>query len=1192
MADLLPFPPATTATPQPPDWRERQRALDTRASWIVEAPAGSGKTGLLIQRYLRLFADPGVDQPEQILAITFTRKATGELRDRVLRQLESATRNDPPGNEFDRQTRPLAEAVLARDRASAWGLLDHPRRMNISTIDAVSAEIARALPLLSGSGGRQSPVPDATHLYQEAARRTLLQLGGPDTALDHALRTVLLHRDANLIDCERLIAQMLQVREQWGELVPLAGHHLEDAYLETEVLPRLERALETTVCRALTQLSRTIPRDLLRELTLAAAEYGRLDGYRDAVSPIALFAGCDEPPGERAEDLAHWRALIHLLVAPSTRTWRKSFNVNHLGFAAQKHHKDHLARLILRLHDRDDLLHAMCRLGKLPPTRYPQEQWLVAKALFRVLSRALAELQIVFAEAGECDFSEIALAARAALDHDNGVDDLAAAVGFRTRHLLIDEMQDTSTSQYRLIERLTQGWDGVSQTVFLVGDPKQSIYRFRQARVERFVRTMHDLALGDLPLGCLRLTANFRSQGRLVAQFNEDFAKLFPPLLNIAHPEDVPFAAASAMLPAGSSPGSRWHARVVPYSDDPEARTRSRQRITQQNARATREIAIEWLSRDTPATVAVLVRSRSHLAGIAAELKRDDGEGAVPYRAVEIEPLGERQEILDLTALTRALLHPADRVAWLAVLHAPWCGLGLADLHMLTGAGDPKLKERTIPDLLRDRGHLLSPTAEDRLARVWPVLEEANRQRGRLPLAQWVERTWHSLGGSAYLDREKIANTQEFFSLLDELEATGERVDLATLSQRLTKLYARPAVHPFAVDLMTIHGAKGLEWDVVIVPALDRPGQMDRSRLLEWAELDGDSEDAAQVVLAPIAGRGEASQDLNSWIREIHKTREAAERKRLLYVASTRAKQELHLFATPDESKDAAIKPVWNSLLASAWPIAEPFFTGSGGLEAEENPRLAISGDFVGDLAAQAANPIPISRPPTLQRLPAGYDPAARFTSLNLPVPPPAPEPPRTAFVRPEGSFAARSFGNAMHALLDAAAQKIAAESTPLEAMLAAIRTWQPRAASLLRADGLAPAMVTRLAPRIVDALLSTLNDPDGQWILGAHPDAPLTAAQSEVALADIRIDRLFHAGPTPRAPGAGYLWIVDYKTGTHAPGGLEEFLARERARYQPQLEAYARTLSLTPSASPAGVRLALYYPSLARLLWWIPETA
>ena len=127
-------------------------------------------------------------------------------------------------------------------------------------------------------------------------------------------------------------------------------------------------------------------------------------------------------------------------------------------------------------------------------------------------------------------------------------------------------MQDTSTGQYGLIELLTQGWDGRSQTVFLVGDPKQSIYLFRQARVERFVRTMQTGQLGELPVGCLRLTANFRSQQGLVEEFNEDFSLLFPRDVDAANPEEVPYAAAVAVngpRALGGVRGIVWHTGVL-----------------------------------------------------------------------------------------------------------------------------------------------------------------------------------------------------------------------------------------------------------------------------------------------------------------------------------------------------------------------------------------------------------------------------------------------------------------------------------------------------------------------------------------------------------------------------------------------------------------------------------------------------
>lgn len=1216
VAELLLFPEwavpvrETVREIAPPDAAERARALDIRASWIVEAPAGSGKTGLLIQRFLKLLADPGVEAPEQVLAITFTIAATGEMRDRVLGQLQAAADGTAAADGFEGETRPLAEAVLRRGREAGWALLEQPRRLNIRTIDSVCAEIARSLPVLSGTGGRLAPTLDASGLFQEAARRTLGQLGGADERLSGALGSLLLHRDGNLADCERLIAAMLEWRDQWGQLIPLTGDALEDAALDAVVLPRLQRAVELAICQGLTELARTISSADLRDLTEAGAELAHLDGYKGAPSPIALCAGRNEPPEERAEHLAHWRALVGLVVTKSGE-WRKGFQGQYLKFEVGKAHAERLRVLVARLCDNGELLKAMCRLGTLPPAEYPAEQWAVAKVLFRVLGHALVELQLVFAEEGQCDFAELGLAARAALARDSGADDLAAALGVETRHLLVDEMQDTSTSQYDLIARLTRSWDGHSQTVFLVGDPKQSIYRFRQARVERFVRMLHERCLGDLPLTPLRLTANFRSQPRLVRQFNETFAKIFPAAVNIAHPEEVPYVEARAIRSETAADGLCWHVQAVDYEPDPVAQAAVSRRGGREQARAIREIAMQWLGRALPGErtkpwrIAVLVRSRAHLVPIVAEFKRTGDEGAVPFRAVEIEPLGERQEVLDLVSLTRALLHPADRVAWFAILHAPWCGLGLADLHRLAGEEDATLRERNVGELIHQRGHLLSAEGEERLGRVWPVLLAAAAQRGRMPLAERVERTWRTMGGDTYLTAEQRENSARFFRLLDELAGGGERLDLAVLSRRMKKLYAEPAVHAGAVDLVTIHGAKGLEWDVVIVPALERIAQPDRGFLLNWMEVDSSEANAAHVVLAPIPGSGEPSRELNQWIRAVHSMREEAERKRLLYVACTRASEELHLFAAPGTTAKGAVSVDPSSMLKTAWPVAEAYLETANWEAAdwEAADREAADWEAAGDeqtfdlaAAGEEAGLHLVGaegRPPTLYRLPLWFDPAARMRA-EVPLQPtledPAPSGFAVPYLRPEGSLAARAFGNAVHAFLEVVARRIA-EGGTAAALQAEVPSWLPRAGAVLRSAGLAPGVVARSSQRVIDALSATLGSPEGRWILAAHPDAASEYALAglEGGDAGLRLDRIFRAGATPTEAGADYLWIVDYKTGNHAAAGLEGFLEEQRELYRPQLEAYARTVVALTAIPHHGLRVALFYPTLARITWWVP---
>ena len=1198
-----------------PDAQERERALDVRQSWIVEAPAGSGKTGLLIQRYLKLLGDESVKEPEQVLAITFTLKATAEMRERVMAQLEAATRGNaiPAESEFDLSLRELAQAVLRRDRLLNWRLLEHPRRLKIRTIDSVCGEIARLLPVLSGSGGRLAPVDDPTLMYREAARQTLMQLGGIDAELDAALRTVLLHRDGSLAECESLLMEMLPLRNQWGDLVPLLGREeMNDDFLDREVLPQLQRALEEAVCAGLNEFAHAVPADFLQALASLAVSFADIEPYQREVSPIAICSGKVGVPSTDPADLEHWRALIHLLVTPSNGTWRKSFAKNTLGFETTPQQKKSMKALLDEVTHRDDLLQAIEKVNRLPPAVYPHEQWLVAKALFRVLSRALAELKVIFARRGECDFPEWGLLAEVALREEGAVEDLNAALGMKLQHLLVDEMQDTSTSQYLLIELLTQGWDGHSQTVFLVGDPKQSIYLFRQARVERFVKTMQKQMLGDLPLGHLRLTANFRSQRDLVHAFNQDFSLLFPHEVNDTSPEEVPYVKAQTVRGPSKSAAQNivWHTQVLAAEGTLEDKAVARRRQLKAQAQQVRQIIEQWQTRPLPEgrsepwKIAVLVRSRNVLPEIVAELK-DEARGAILFRAVDIEALGERQEVLDLFALTRALLHPADRVAWFAVLHAPWCGLGLADLHLLAGADDPSWAERCVEEVIAERGDLLSEESCARLAKVWPVLCAAQDHRTGLTAAQWVERTWRSLGGDAYLQAAELANAHRYLQLLDEVEQQAGTLDLSLLQRRLSKLFAQPATGTGMVDLMTIHGAKGLEWDVVLVPGLEKRAQAERARLLTWNEIESNDEGAARIVLAPIAGRGEGSKELNDWLRRIDKTREAAERKRLFYVACTRAREELHLFASPEMTSKGEIRPAYGSLLATAWPAAERHFAASAITEVRSTTTSSAEKMFVLSLvdevahdreefavdlaAAESEQQHEEVRPAMLQRLPASFHPEARFTGKRtLPYGDDAAMPSPVSFERPKGSFEARAFGNAVHAYVEILTKQFADKTA--DNLLREISGWSPRIAAVLRADGLPPAVVDRLVPRVKTALGNMLHDPEGLWLLGAHDEAFTEFAlaswgDTPDTLRSLRMDRVFLAGPDPLAAGKDYLWIVDYKTATHGRAGIDEFLAGERAKYAPQMESYA--LLMRDRVAEGNVRVGLYHAMLPKLAWW-----
>ena len=202
------------------DEAARTAALDVERSFIVQAPAGSGKTELLIQRYLKLLAE--VEHPEEILAITFTRKAAAEMQLRVIEALLRAVAGDMPSEPHERITAAAAARALARDRDRQWNIVANPRRLRIQTLDSLNASIARARPLsTTGGAAGNSVIADAEmdNLYRQAAALTLDQLTEPGAYCD-VTEHVLRHLDNNTGLYLDYLARMLATRDQW---LPFVG---------------------------------------------------------------------------------------------------------------------------------------------------------------------------------------------------------------------------------------------------------------------------------------------------------------------------------------------------------------------------------------------------------------------------------------------------------------------------------------------------------------------------------------------------------------------------------------------------------------------------------------------------------------------------------------------------------------------------------------------------------------------------------------------------------------------------------------------------------------------------------------------------------------------------------------------------------------------------------------------------------
>jgi ATP-dependent exoDNAse (exonuclease V) beta subunit len=1102
----------------------RQRALDV-ASFIVEAPAGAGKTELLTQRYLRLLAV--VEQPEEVLALTFTNKAATEMRDRILGSLGRAARGEMPEEPHKQLTFGLAQKVLAHDAAQGWQLLGHPGRLRITTLDALCASLARQMPYLSRFGAQPGVSEDAEAHYATAARRTLemVEAGGDDAEI---VAAALAFMDNNVGRLEKLLIAMLGRRDQWLQ----HASRIESGVMKTEVEAGFAALIERDLA-AVGELLNARMQTLLMPLARFAAA--------NVPDILVAIADWNEHLSATIADLPRWQAAARLLLTGTGRL-RKLVD-KRIGFPADKEFGDQkkaMLELLAEMRGIDRLEEALSMLVRLPQPELSEVEWATVECFSRLLRLAAGQLWLAFQEAGEVDFIEIAARAGLALGDDEAPTDLAQALDYRIRHLLVDEFQDTSPTQVGLIEKLTRGWmpdDG--RTLFVVGDPMQSIYRFRKADVGLFLR-VRERGIGDIRLGHLRLFRNNRSYPGIVDWVNAAFPAIFPAA-------DSPEAGAVRYAESAATRAAREDSGVVVHAviarDGADAVAEEACRVLEIIQRARHEAPDE--------RIAILVRARSHLDALVAEIRRSAPE--LRFQAVDIEGLDGRQHVQDLLTLFRALHHRADRIHWLALLRAPWCGLTLADLHALA-ADDRK---STIWQLMQDEARVarLSEEGRRRLMHVREVLQLAFADRARQHPRRWLEGIWLMLGGPRCLGApEALKDVEAFFALVDKLVA-ARNLNAETLAAQAAELYAPADPLGDAVQMMTVHKSKGLEFDTVILPGLDRATGGNDSSLLLWDEVAGADGDE-HLLVAPMKQKGAGSGEPTAYdyLKKLEAERAAHEDERLLYVAATRAIRKLHLLgvAAVDDKKDDGLKPpAAGTLLKLLWPgVAQPVFAAA----------LA---------AGEAVAPVSVSGDPA-----TFVPPLVRLRQIALPAAlgalPESSRPPDNPLELDEAENALSleaSVGTLVHRYLELIAKN------GLESWSAArVAALQPACRRWLSGQGHADAEAAAGASEVVAALVATLASERGCWVLANHPEAAAeqawSSADGEIALNHV-IDRVFVAD--------GCRWIIDYKTVRLPDGELQQ----HAASYRIQIDRYAGLFA----DSSLPLRLAIFFPIQGRLV-------
>ena len=1071
------------------------RELTTRpgTSWILRAPAGSGKTTLLVTRYLELLST--VEKPEEILAITFTRKATAEMRERILTAL-----SDP---ESGHPTNLIQAAKRARQRGldKGWEILANPTRLKIQTIESFRRSLIEASPVEAAIAPRTRLVQDAGAWYQEAVERVFRSLQGGERKSACVARLLRLEH-YNLPRVKRQLVDMLGKRDQWsGKLF----------------------------------LPKTASNPIETPSWLEEKMQGLWDTLKDhtSINDLACILNLAEPVDERAflQDPATWRTLASLSLTAKGELRKR------LDKALHEDAKALLKPLLTPLSDTYVKQLTEARLfPDLSPKPKEREHMATILASLEVSEDALLAL---FEERGTIDLVELGFGATRSLGNDELPTDLIIALDYSIKHILVDEFQDTSVTQTEFLHSLIREWmPGDGRSFFAVGDPMQSIYGFREAEVGLFFLAQQqgmgqviDKGQRALTLHAASLESNFRSDERLVEWVN----RVFPQAMG-----------GKSDLPTGSV---RFEPAVSTKVGDPaldqlgvqahlfQASDASKDADGQETAFIATYVA-KLLKSHREDQIAILLRNRTHSRQLLSALRSKQ----VAYQGSELDRLLGESVVQDVLALAQSIAAPTNKLANFALLRSPAVGLSLSSLHRLA-----VLLRRggTIESILEQASFLQAIPAIERGAveRLLPLLKGFRKEYHKHPPRPLIERAWVLCGfASVHADPRAVRSAQAVFSLI-EAQQQGW-IDFPALDRELANLYA-PSESDARLVIMTIHQAKGLEFDHVLLPFVTKIPRADEQPSLRWRQSE-------EGLLAATRHGGDSLGSMYAWLGYEHTERVLNETKRLLYVAVTRAKKSLCLTGTlaagsiagrqgspiltnkANPRKDSLLNPIWNQVQT----IAKLH------LQRRTGPQTANAKQ----------------RPLQCARLPSGYacEPHPTFAELRL----------ASAYGLPgeehsEGKWEAAperslwqgrsrisaSVGNVVHEGL-----KWLSGHSSGEAPIEQVERLRPLLRSWLMREWLEGQALESALRQAAGHLVRALGHRDCQWIL-----QPRDSAQSESAFTTVSDNRLVNLRVDRTFIEDGVRFIIDYKTAKPLKQESRvDFRERQIREHSPQLKRYA----------------------------------
>jgi ATP-dependent helicase/nuclease subunit A len=1046
-----------------PDQAARSAILDIQNSFIVQAPAGSGKTGLLVQRMLALLAQS--QEPESILAITFTRKAAEEMRQRVGDALNLPHIEHMQA--FQVETHRLARKVSQK----------HPQldldQLQIMTFDALCQKIS----YFKASEHSLHPFPEI--LYRTAAR-SFLNHSNPE--IKGSLRVLSLYLDGRHDRMVSFFMSLLDKRDQWLPwlMQPNKTEETQSYALNAVLAQHTQAVMQRLDAHALNTL-------------IEALNYTHTVRTQQGISAPA--EALITPSAQQIQLLK----FIATIVLTRSGDWRVRID-NRQGFPSPssqssptlkniaQQQKTNMIQWIKRFKEDLVIKENLNMLSILPSSENLLKDTRMIGALTACLPQLAAHFKMTLNHKKCHDFLETSLSAINQLENTEEASPEIIQQVESIHHILVDEAQDTSLTQFRLLSALINTWSNdQTKTLFIVGDPMQSIYRFRQAQVSLFEK-MRQSGINNHKLKPIYLSSNFRSNAHIVDYTNKTCSELFPKHLDFelgAIPHHPSESTQSATTPVQS----HWLLEG---------------NFNQQADWVARHISAQQRTHTQPYRCAILLRSRTHIDKLVKALKNAD----IAFQAEAMRPLAQTQHILDLIALTQAIADQDNALQWHALLHAPWYGFSLQELAQLS-----QNQTQTILKSLKHHSDLKNDFGT-RCKHAHDLLFHAITQLNTYPLDQVVRQVWFKLQGPSTLKNiSDIGDVETYFQELAKLLEHVGWSAIADLNTTMSKMYGQSfsiqAAETHTCEIMTIHKAKGLEFDHVYLPFLDQAPAAQSEQLLWWHSMIDEAQQPYCLLApcAPIKGKN----PLTHYLKTLDKQKDYYESQRLFYVATTRARQSLHLVAAVNAKGQPDNQ---STLLAKIWPTLT--LTERQTISEGENQTLQTP---------------PEALPIMTQRLKTRF-PIEHSASKWQPV---------QIEHAPQNTLQTH-FGQMMHHAL----------------YLLSLSSGQHNFSNIethcqywLQDQAIMPSEQPLLLERLHLSLNTLKTDPRLHWILSSHLEA-----QSEYCFYHDskrwRIDRTFIEH--------NVRWIIDYKT-TPQPTNLniQQWKNALKHQHQIQLETYAK---------------------------------